>query len=126
ALSIIIFNNPGTVLLTAAIWLGLLVTITGATGLIAWFATSKEARNTGSFLGSAVLLVIGLLMITKTIVTIKLITVVFGLITISIGLALAKAGWGARKQWSVWWLIVVLGVLSLVMGLKSIVDIMSG
>jgi uncharacterized membrane protein HdeD (DUF308 family) len=126
ALSIIIFNNPGPVIAAVALWLGVVVILTGLVGTIAWFSAAKQDREILSLLASIVILIIGVLMITKMVVTIKAITIVFGLIVAFIGWVLLSAGWNSRKEWPGWWFIALLGVATLVMGIKSIFDIYSG
>lgn len=125
-LSIIIFNNPGAVLVTVALWLGVMVMATGLFGIIAYFSAPKGAREVSTLLGGFIIALIGILMISKTIITIKAITLVFGLLVLFIGLALISGGWSSRKQRSFWWLIVLLGIGALLTGIKSIMDIYSG
>jgi uncharacterized membrane protein HdeD (DUF308 family) len=126
ALSIIIFNNPGTFLMTISLWLGIIVLITGILGLAAYFISNKNEREMSSFLWSICILVIGLLMVTKVVFTMKAITVLFGLIVTIVGIILLIDSWSARSQWSKWWLLSILGIVILVMGIASILNISSG
>ncbi|MBK6282139.1 MAG: DUF308 domain-containing protein [Draconibacterium sp.] len=73
-LSIIIFNNPDAVLATLAFWLGVIVILTGLAGIIAWLSNTKEKRDIFSLIGSVAVLIIGILMVTKTGITTKAIT----------------------------------------------------
>lgn len=125
-LSILIFNNPDTVLLAMAFWLGAIVIVSGIIGIIAWFANENEARDMPVLLASLVMLIIGVLMISKMFVTIKAITLVFGLLVAIVGMALISGGWNGRKEWSIWWLIGLLGVGSFFIGIKSILNVNSG
>ena len=125
-LSILIFNNPGAVLTAIALWLGVVLMIAGLAGIIAWLTDLKEDREFLFLLGSIVQFIVGILMITRMIVTIKAITIVFGLLVIVVGMILMSAGWNARHHLSMWWLAALLGIAASLMGIKSIVDISSG
>jgi hypothetical protein len=126
ALSIIIFNNPGAVLTAVALWLGVVVIITGLIGVIAWVSTKSSERENMYLVGSIAIIVIGILMVTRVVATIKAITVVFGLMVAVVGLFLIGAGWQARRQWSSWWLVLLFGIVILFMGLKGLYDMYSG
>ncbi len=125
-LSVIIFNNPGAVLTSVALWLGVMVIITGLVGVIAYLTNAKEERDNYSLFGSIAILIIGILMISKIVVTIKAITIIFGIFSVIIGFILLSGSWSGRKQWSLWWLIALLGAGALISGIKSILDIYEG
>ena len=59
-------------------------------------------------------------------ITIKAITVLFGLLTVIVGWMVLSGSWNARKQWSLWWVVAIIGVLALLIGIKSIFDMQSG
>jgi uncharacterized membrane protein HdeD (DUF308 family) len=126
ALSIIIFNNPGTVLLTISLWLGIIVIIAGILGLASYFILGKDERDLSSLLWSMGTLIIGLLMVTKIVFTMKAITVMFGLIVVVVGIILLIDSINARSQWSKWWVVTILGIIILVLGIASILNISSG
>jgi uncharacterized membrane protein HdeD (DUF308 family) len=125
-LSILIFNNPDAVLSAIAFWLGVIVLVSGFIGIIAWFTNEKESRDLPVLLASLVMLIIGILMISKMFVTIKAITLVFGLLATIVGLVLISGGWNERKVWPLWWVIALLGAGSLIIGIKSILDVNAG
>lgn len=125
-LSIIIFNNPETVLSTMAFWLGLTIAIGGLVGMISWFRTLSSARNIYSLVGSIVMLFAGLLMILKLTVTIKAITLVFGGLTAILGIIILSGGYRNKLNWSLWWVLAILGALTLIIGIKSVFDSYSG
>jgi uncharacterized membrane protein HdeD (DUF308 family) len=125
-LSIIIFNNPDAVLATMALYLGAVVIIAGIVGVIAYFSNSNEKKDIFTLLGSAAIVIIGILMISKLLVTIKAITLVFGLLVAVVGWVLITGSWSGRKQWSLWWIIALLGAGALITGIKSILNIYSG
>ena len=96
-LSIIIFNNPDAVLSTLAFMLGVIVIATGLIGLIAWFVITKEKRDMFSLIGSSTVLIIGIIMVTNTGITMKAITLLFGLLVAAVGVILISGSWNERK-----------------------------
>lgn len=125
-LSIIIFNNPESVLSALSFWLGITITIGGLAGIIAWFSTQSHERSIYNIIGSIVMLLAGLMMIFKLAITVKAITMVFGLLTIILGLVILSSSLKNKSNWSMWWLVALLGVLTLITGLKSFFDSYSG
>ena len=126
AISIVMFNNPDAVLAAAALYLGVIVLLTGLIGVIANLTNSTEDRDIFTLLGSAVIAIIGLLMLSNMFVTIKAITMLFGLLVSVVGWILLWGGWTGKKQWSLWWIIAVLGAGALITGIESIMDIAAG
>ena len=124
-LSIVIFNNPGAVLETISLWLGIIVLLVGIAGSMSYFAdkTSKEYAN---LLWSLVITVIGIFMITKIVYTQVAITVMFGLIVTAVGFILLIDSINIRKDWSKWWILSFSGVIIIVMGITSIFSLSSG
>lgn len=125
-LSVVIFKNPNAVLAAVALWLGVIVLVSGLVGFISWFSMANEERSISIMLGSCAMIIIGLLMITKILITIKAITVLFGLLTAIVGWMVLSGSWNARKQWSLWWIMALLGGITLLTGIKSIFDMYSG
>jgi uncharacterized membrane protein HdeD (DUF308 family) len=125
-LSIIIFNNPDAVLTALAFWIGLIVIVTGLIGMISWFASTKEKRDTFSIIGSSTVLIIGIIMVTNTGITMKAITLLFGLLVAAVGVILISGSWNERKKWPLWWIIASIGAIALILGIKSIFDVYSG
>jgi uncharacterized membrane protein HdeD (DUF308 family) len=125
-LSVIIFNNPVAVVTTMAFWLGITVLITGLVGVIAYFTNNKADRDAYSLFGGLIILIIGVLMLSKMFITVKAITIIFGLLVTIIGLMLISGSLNGRKLWSLWWLIALLGLGALITGIKSILDINEG
>ena len=126
ALSILIFRNPGAVLAATAFYVGLLVVIAGVVGIIAYFANEKGKREIGTLLGSAAILIVGLMMISNLLITGKAITIFFGLLVSLVGIVLLSGSFNERKNWSLWWIIALLGAGAIITGVKSMLDIYSG
>jgi uncharacterized membrane protein HdeD (DUF308 family) len=125
-LSVVIFNNPDAVLATVALWLGITVIVAGLVGVIAYLSNTKGERDIFTLLGNGAILLVGILMISKMFVTIKAITIAFGLLAAIIGLVLIVGSWSGRKQWSLWWVIALLGTGAIITGIKSIIDVSAG
>jgi uncharacterized membrane protein HdeD (DUF308 family) len=125
-LSLFIFGSPEAVLGVMAFWLGVGVIIGALAGIIAYFYAPKEDRDLFTLTGSIATLIVGILMISKILFTIKAITIVFGLLAAFFGLVLIVGSWKGRKTWSLWWLVALTGICSVVTGLKSCMDIYSG
>jgi uncharacterized membrane protein HdeD (DUF308 family) len=62
----------------------------------------------------------------KLTVTIKAITLVFGGLTAILGFVILSADFRNKQNWSLWWVIAILGVLTLITGIKSVFDSYSG
>ncbi len=126
ALSILIFNNPGALLLTLALWLGCIVIASGIYGVIAYFATSKNNRSLINLLGSIAMVIVGFMMLMKMIISMMAITIAFGSMVAVIGIGLIAGSWNAKKHFSMWWLTALLGIAVLVTGIDSIINVQSG
>jgi len=126
-LSIYIFNNPATVLAGISFWFGIIVIAAGLIAIIAWFASSKQDRESMSLLWGILTLVFGLLLVSNLLVTMKTLTVIFGLWSLLSGLFLLAAGWALKKiNSTTGWVMVIVGVLCVVAAIMMITDIGSG
>ena len=125
-LSVVIFYNPESVLSALAFWLGVSIAIGGLAGIISWIKTSTKERSINSIIGSVVMLLAGLIMIFKLAVTVNAITMVFGLLTSILGLVLLSSGLKNKSNWSLWWIVTLFGVLTLITGVKGFFDSYSG
>jgi len=126
ALSIIIFNNADAVLTAIAFWLGLVVILTGLIGVITYFASAVEQRDVFNLLGSGAIFITGILMASDIFITMKAITLVFGVLVSIVGVVLISGSWNSREKWSIWWAVALFGLIVIIMGIKSITDIYSG
>lgn len=125
-LSILIFNNPDTVLTTLALWLGIVILLGGAGGLASYFFSSKENRQASFLIISLITLILGGLLIANTGATQKIISVLFGISVAIIGGSLVMDSWNARQRWPNWWITGILGAIALVVGVSSIFRTSSG
>lgn len=122
-LGIIFFNNPAEVLAVISLWVGILTLITGALGLVAHFMMPNEDRADNPVLWSIATLLLGLLMVSKLGLTMKVVTVIFGIWVLVTGIWLTKAGWDNRRAGSPSWLMILGGILSIIAGIVIIFNI---
>ena len=125
-LSIYIFNNPVEVLAGISFWFGLIVLAAGLLGIIGWFAAHKSEREDMSLLWSVLTAAFGLLMLLKLGVTMKTITIIFGIWFLVSGVLLLKNGWSFKDRNSLGWIMVIVGVLSVVAAVMMIFNIGAG
>jgi len=125
-LSIFIFNNPVEVLAGISLWFGLIVLAAGLLGIIGWFAADKSEREDMSLLWSVLTAAFGLLMLVKLGVTMKTITIIFGLWVLVSGILLLKNGWSLKDENSLGWIMVIVGVLAVVAAVMMIFNIGAG
>jgi uncharacterized membrane protein HdeD (DUF308 family) len=114
------FNNPGTMLVGLSFWLGILVFGTGIAGIIAYFSAEKAERENMSLMWSILSVLFGLLMLGNMLVTMKMITLLFGIWMLATGAMLAQWGWDARKQTNLGWVMLITGILSAVAGIMML------
>ncbi len=125
-LSIYIFQNPVEVLAGISLWFGLLVFAAGLLGIIAWLAADKPEREGMSLSWSILTAAFGLLMLLHLLVTMKTLTVIFGLWMLVTGLLLVQSGWSLRSKNSFGWIMVIAGVLSAVAAVMMVFNIGTG
>ena len=125
-LSIYIFQNPVEVLAGISLWFGLLVLAAGLLGIIAWLAADKPEREGVSLFWSILTAAFGLLMLLHLLVTMKTLTVIFGLWMLVTGLLLVQSGWSLRSKNSFGWIMVIAGVLSAVAAVMMIFNVGTG
>ena len=125
-LSIYIFQNPVAVLTGISFWFGLVVLATGLLGIIAWLAADKPEREGMSLFWSILTAAFGLLMLLHLLVTMKTLTVIFGLWMLITGLLLVQSGWSLRSRNSFGWIMVIAGVLSAVAAVMMVFNIGTG
>jgi uncharacterized membrane protein HdeD (DUF308 family) len=125
-LSIYIFQNPVEVLAGISFWFGLVVLVTGLLGIIGWLAADKPEREGMSLFWSILTAAFGLLMLLHLLVTMKTLTVIFGLWMLITGLLLVQSGWLLKSRNSFGWIMVIAGVLSVVAAVMMVFNIGTG
>ncbi len=125
-LSVFVFNNPAAVLAGISIWFSLIVIFAGMVGIISWIAAGKEEREDMSLLWSSLTFVFGILMMFHLVTTMKIITVILGIWILMSGIWLLKNGWSYKNNNPGGWVVVIIGVLSVIVALMIIFDIGSG
>jgi uncharacterized membrane protein HdeD (DUF308 family) len=122
----IFFNNPGEVLTVISLWIGIITLATGIMGLFAYFITKNEGADNNSLWWSIVTLLLGLLMVAKVGLTMKVITVIFGCWVLLTGIFLLSEGWKHRQAGITGWIMVLGGILSVFAGIAIIFDVRTG
>ncbi len=119
-------NRPFQVLAAISFWVSLLTIVVGAAGLFGHFSMPKEERESAIFWWSLITLLFGILMISKLGITMKTITVFFGIWMMITGYWLFKEGWAQRSEGGMAWLMVVIGLLSVISGIIIIFNLAAG
>jgi uncharacterized membrane protein HdeD (DUF308 family) len=125
-ISFIFFNNPSEVLAIISLWVGLLTIAIGVMGLVGHFMMDKDERENSALLWSIVTLLFGIMLVGKLGLTMKLITVLFGIWVLMTGIWLASAGWEYRRNGPPGLLMLIAGILSIIAGVAIIFDINIG
>ena len=113
-LSFYVFRNPATVLTSISIWVGLLIFISGIIGVFAAFTGDKSENKLWVILWSAVTAIFGFLLLTNVLVTMKAITMLFGVWMMVGGIRFLATGWVIRSKDGLGWVVILSGVLSII------------
>ena len=122
-LSLYIFRNPATVLSTVSIWIGLLIFLSGVVALFSSFANDQSEHKLLLILWSALTIVFGFLLLTNILVTMKAITLLFGIWMLAGGFRFLAAGWAIRSVNAFGWIVILTGILSVVAAIMVITDL---
>jgi uncharacterized membrane protein HdeD (DUF308 family) len=122
-LAFLVINNPISTLAGISLTIASLVLLIGVLGIVWWFSAPKDDRETSTLIWSIVTAVIGILMAAKLGLTMITVTVLFGVMLLANGYHLVKNGWANREIGGQAWLVIIVGVLSLVCGLISVFNI---
>ena len=125
-LSIYIFNNPAIVLAGISLWFGLILLFTGLVGIISWLAGDKEEREDMSLAWSGITFVFGLLIVFNLLAAMKILTVIFGFWILLSGVWLLKNGWSLKSYNSGGWVMVIIGILSVLIAAMVMFNIGTG
>lgn len=121
-LGIYLMIHPGEVLIGLSFWLGILVLGTGIAGVMEYFASGKEDREYDALGWSVVTILLGMLMLGKMLVTMKVVTVLFGIWMLATGALLVSNGWKLKEGYTIGWIILAVGVLSAIAGVMMLFD----
>lgn len=125
-LSFFIFRNPAAVLAGVSLWAGIIVLLVGVTGIIGWLMAAKNDRSTAGIIWSLLTVLLGILMLIHLLATMKAVTIVFGAWMLVTGYNLIANGWPRRNDGWMGWLMVVVGLLSLILSIIVIFNLGSG
>jgi uncharacterized membrane protein HdeD (DUF308 family) len=122
-LSIFIFNNPATVLAGISFWFGLIVILAGLAGIINWLVSTKLERESMSLFWSILTLIFGIVLLTHMLATMAALSMIFGWWVLMSGILLVKNGWSLKKENSTGWIMVIVGILSVLAAVVMIFNI---
>ncbi|MEO8665045.1 MAG: DUF308 domain-containing protein [Ignavibacteria bacterium] len=125
-LGFLIFGNPLEVLAGISLWFGIITLVTGVIGIVGWISSGKDDRDNNSLLWSLLTAVFGVIILMNLPAVMKVITIIFGLWVLFTGFNLVFSGWGLKKENNLGWLLLIVGVLSVIAGLMMIFNIGSG
>jgi len=125
-LSIYIFNYPAVVLAGISLWFGLIILVTGLVGIISWVVADKTEREDMSLLWAILTFVLGLLIVFNLLAAMKIVTIIFGLWILFSGALLLKNGWSLKDNNPGGWVMVIIGILSVLIAAMMIFDIGTG
>ncbi|MBK9331604.1 MAG: DUF308 domain-containing protein [Ignavibacteria bacterium] len=125
-LGVLIFRNPVEVLTGISLWFGIILLVTGAIGLFGWLFSGSEDRDLWILIWSILTAVFGILLLSNILAAMKVITVIFGIWILITGFKLTSSGWSLRKENSLGWFLLIVGVLSIAAGIIMIFNISSG
>jgi uncharacterized membrane protein HdeD (DUF308 family) len=125
-LSFYVFNHPGATLLSLSFWISVLILAGGIAGIVAWFGAEKTERDQADLWWSIASLLFGLLLLAKIGFAMNLFTNLLGIWMALTGFWLAQKGWAIKDNGTLGWIILALGILSIIIGIMVIANIRTG
>ena len=125
-LGIYIFKNPVEVLAGISLWFGILTVLTGVTGIFGWIFGGKDKRESVSLLWSIFSVLFGIFVLGNLLVTMKAVTIIFGIWVLLAGFGLISTGWAIKKETFIGWILFIIGLFSVVAGFSMIFNLFSG
>lgn len=125
-LGIFIFNNPVEVLAGISLWFGIIILLTGITGVFGWIFGGKDGRDSGSLVWSILSVLFGLFVLFNLLAAMKAITIIFGIWVLLTGFSLLSSGWSVKKDSVIGWILVIVGLFSIIIGFMMIFNIGTG
>jgi uncharacterized membrane protein HdeD (DUF308 family) len=121
-LSVYAFNNPKALLVALSFWMGVFVLGAGIVGVFSYFTAEGEEKENFSLGWSIISVIIGFMMLAHIVVAMKTVTLLFGIWMVATGVSLTKWGMEATKQGAMGWIVLLVGVMSVVLGVMMFFD----
>ena len=125
-MSIYVLNNPLNALKGISIWIGVLIFFTGIVGIISWLFADRDAREIGSLVWSLITFVLGILMLMHLFATTRMITILFGLWMVFLGLHFIESGLIFKKHQPFRWTTVIAGLICIFAAVVLIFNLGTG
>jgi uncharacterized membrane protein HdeD (DUF308 family) len=125
-LSLYIFLNPMEVLAGVSIWIGLLIFLSGVTGIFSALGSDGAEHRGLLILWSVLTALFGFLLLTNMLATMTILSMLFGVWMFAGGIRLSVAGWSLKDTQTFGWIVMLAGIISLVTGIMVILDIGAG
>jgi len=125
-MSIYVLNNPLNALKGISVWIGVLIFFTGIVGIISWLFTDRDAREIGSLVWSLITFVLGILMLMHLFATTRMITILFGLWMVFLGLHFIESGLIFKKHQPFRWTTVIAGLICIFAAVVLIFNLGTG
>jgi uncharacterized membrane protein HdeD (DUF308 family) len=125
-MSIYVLNNPLNALKGISVWIGVLIFFTGIVGIISWLFADRDAREIGSLVWSLITFVLGILMLMHLFATTRMITILFGLWKVFLGLHFIESGLIFKKHQPFRWTTVIAGLICIFAAVVLIFNLGTG
>ena len=125
-MSIYVLNNPINALKGISVWIGVLIFFTGIVGVISWLFADRDAREIGSLVWSLITFVLGILMLMHLFATTRMITILFGLWMVFLGLHFIESGLIFKKHQPFRWTTVIAGLICIFAAVVLIFNLGTG
>jgi uncharacterized membrane protein HdeD (DUF308 family) len=125
-LSIYVFNNPLTALKGISVWIGVLIFFTGIVGIISWLFADRDARELSGLIWSLITFVFGILMLMHLFATTRMVTILFGLWMVFLGLHFIESGLIFKKHQPFRWTTVIAGLICIFAAVVLIFNLGTG
>ena len=125
-MSIYVLNNPLNALKGISVWIGVLIFFTGIVGIISWLFADRGAREIGSLVWSLITFVLGILMLMHLFATTRMITILFGLWMVFLGLHFIESGLIFKKHQPFRWTTVIAGLICIFAAVVLIFNLGTG
>ena len=125
-MSIYVFNNPLTALKGISVWIGVLIFFTGIVGIISWLFADRDARELSGLIWSLITFVFGILMLMHLFATTRMITILFGLWMVFLGLHFIESGLIFKKHQPFRWTTVIAGLICIFAAVVLIFNLGTG